>query len=197
MSDKDTTPATAETTSATAANEQPRMVIHTQYVKDLSFESPNSPQVFSASSNDGGEPKIDITVSAATNPMEQKRVYEVVLNVSATAKRNDETMFVAEVAYAAIVSMNKDVDEKFDHPMAMIEGPRHIFPYARQAIGELTRNGGFAPVNLQTIDFARVYQQGMASRNQQAGDASADDGTDAIDIKADAKADKKSGKGKK
>ncbi len=194
MSDKDTakTPATAETT-APAANEQPRMVIHTQYVKDLSFESPNSPKVFS--SNESGEPKIDITVSASTNPMEQKRVYEVVLNVNATAKRDDETMFVAEVAYAAIVSMNKDVDEKFDHPMAMIEGPRHIFPYARQAIGELTRNGGFAPVNLQTIDFARVYQQGMANRNQAAGDAN--DGTDAIDIKADTKANKKSGKGKK
>ena len=195
MSDKDTTPATAETTTPAPAAEQPRMVIHTQYVKDLSFESPNSPKIFS--SNEGGEPKIDISVSASTNPMEQSRVYEVVLNVNATAKRGDETMFVAEVAYAAIVSMNKDVDEKFDHPMAMIEGPRHIFPYARQAIGELTRNGGFAPVNLQTIDFARVYQQGMANRNQQAGDASADDGTDAIDIKADAKADKKSGKGKK
>jgi preprotein translocase subunit SecB len=140
--------------------QQPQLVIHTQYIKDFSFENPNSPKVLIEKD---GQPDIEINVNVSANPQPQERLFEVVLHIRASAKRNESTMFIAELSYAAIIQVGDSVDEKTLHPIVMIEGPRLIFPFARAILAEVTQAGGFMPLNIQPIDFVRVYQNGMES----------------------------------
>ena len=77
-------------------------------------------------------------------------------------------MFLAELEYAAIISIGDTVDEQSLHPIVMIEGPRLIFPFARAILAQITQAGGFMPLNIQPIDFVQVYQNGM---EQAAGSA--------------------------
>ena len=72
-------------------------------------------------------------------------------------------MFLAELSYAAVISVGEGVDENTIHPIVMIEGPRLIFPFARAILAQTTQAGGFMPLNIQPIDFVRIYQQGMES----------------------------------
>ena len=150
----------AEEQKQEAAQEQPQqnLVIHTQYIKDFSFENPNSPQVLVEQE---GQPEIEINVNVTANPQPQDRLFEVVLHIRASAKRNDKDMFLAELSYAAVLSVGEGIEDKAIHPVVMIEGPRLIFPFARAILAETTQAGGFMPLNIQPIDFVRIYQQGM------------------------------------
>ena len=150
----------AEDQKQDAAKEQPQqsLVIHTQYIKDFSFENPNSPQMLIEQE---GQPEIEINVNVTANPQPQDRYFEVVLHIRASAKRNDKDMFLAELSYAAIISVGEGVEDNTIHPIVMIEGPRLIFPFARAIISQITQAGGFMPLNIQPIDFVRIYQQGM------------------------------------
>ena len=137
---------------------QQSLVIHTQYIKDFSFENPNSPQMLIEQE---GQPEIEINVNVTANPQPQDRYFEVVLHIRASAKRNDKDMFLAELSYAAIISVGEGVEDNTIHPIVMIEGPRLIFPFARAILSQTTQAGGFMPLNIQPIDFVRIYQQGM------------------------------------
>ena len=150
----------AEDQKQDAAQEQPQqsLVIHTQYIKDFSFENPNSPQMLIEQE---GQPEIEINVNVTANPQPQDRYFEVVLHIRASAKRNDKDMFLAELSYAAIISVGERVEDNTIHPIVMIEGPRLIFPFARAILSQTTQAGGFMPLNIQPIDFGRIYQQGM------------------------------------
>ena len=150
----------AEDQKQDTAQEQPQqsLVIHTQYIKDFSFENPNSPQMLIEQE---GQPEIEINVNVTANPQPQDRYFEVVLHIRASAKRNDKDMFLAELSYAAIISVGERVEDNTIHPIVMIEGPRLIFPFARAILSQTTQAGGFMPLNIQPIDFVRIYQQGM------------------------------------
>ncbi len=150
----------AEDQKQDAAQEQPQqsLVIHTQYIKDFSFENPNSPQMLIEQE---GQPEIEINVNVTANPQPQDRFFEVVLHIRTSAKRNDKDMFLAELSYAAIISVGEGVEDNTIHPIVMIEGPRLIFPFARAILSQTTQAGGFMPLNIQPIDFVRIYQQGM------------------------------------
>ena len=150
----------AEDQNQEAKQEAPQqsLVIHTQYIKDFSFENPNSPQMLIEQE---GQPEIEINVNVTANPQPQDRYFEVVLHIRAYAKRNDKDMFLAELSYAAIISVGEGVEDNTIHPIVMIEGPRLIFPYARAILSQTTQAGGFMPLNIQPIDFVRIYQQGM------------------------------------
>ena len=102
-------------------------------------------------------------------PQQQQRVFEVVLTITATAKREDQHVFLAELAYGAVVSVSEDVEENIIHPLVMIEGPRLIFPFARQMISDMTQSGGYMPLNIQPIDFVRLYQSSMENQTAEAG----------------------------
>jgi preprotein translocase subunit SecB len=149
------------------ANQQ-QLIIHTQYIKDLSFENPNSPAVYSPSDT---QPEIQININVTANPQEQERFFEVVLTITANATRDGAGMFVVELSYAGIVSVPEHVDAKVIHPLVMIEGPRLLFPFARQILSEVTQSGGFLPLNIQPIDFVRVYQTGIGNQNSEAAPA--------------------------
>ena len=104
-------------------------------------------------------------------------MFEVVLTINAAAKRDDQHVFLAELAYGAVVSVSEDVEENIIHPLVMIEGPRLIFPFARQMISEMTQSGGYMPLNIQPIDFVRLYQSSMENQTAEAGAAGTAEGS--------------------
>lgn len=132
------------------------IAIHAQYVKDLSFENPNTPD-----SLRGGKvmPVMDVNIGMDARKLEDekmKHLYEVVLNVRAVANREEDTVFIAELQYGITVSIN-DVPEENHHPLLLIEIPRMAFPYARQILSELTVQGGYPPLLLNPVDFQALY----------------------------------------
>ena len=138
-----------------------QLVIHTQYIKDFSFENPGAPQVLM---ENNGQPEIEINVNVTATPLNEQRLFEVVLSIRASATRDEKDIFIAELSYAAIMTVADSVAENALHPIVMIEGPRMIFPFARAILSETTQAGGFMPLNIQPIDFIRVYQQGIQSQ---------------------------------
>ena len=148
---------------------QPQVTLHTQYIKDLSFESPSSPDVFL---KQAGQPNVDISVNVRTTPLENNH-FEVILKLVAAAKNDEQTIFIVDLSYAGVASSNV-TDENVLHPLISIEGPRLLFPFARAIIANLTREGGFMPLNLSPIDFLGLYQQNMQHRQQAAEETKAD-----------------------
>jgi len=158
--------------SAQATGQGPRVAIHTQFLKDLSFENPNAPQTLQTAEQPETNVKVDIQAKKIEG---EDNIYEVGLSVSAEAKRGDMTVFVAELVYAGIFSLHVAPD--LVRPAVMIECPRLLFPFARQVLADAVRNGGFPPLLLQPIDFVEIYRQDVAQRQQSSAPADGTDGT--------------------
>ncbi len=129
-----------------------------QYVKDLSFENPRAPE--SLQKMQGGDPNIKVNVNVSTKQI-GKDGYEVTLELSAAAKIEKETMFIAEVVYAAIFHIQNLPDDQLK-PALLVECPRLMFPYARRVLSDATRDGGFPPLLIDPIDFAGLYNRQQA-----------------------------------
>ncbi|MEQ8709266.1 MAG: protein-export chaperone SecB [Rhodospirillales bacterium] len=156
------TPATAETASpATGDAAQPMLVINGQYIKDLSFEVPNAPAVFTQT---GTPPEIPINIDVKARNV-QANVFEVVIDIRIDAKIKNDPAFILELSYGGVFTIN--VPKENLQPVLLIECPRLMFPYARNIVSDITRDGGFAPLMLSPIDFAQLYRQRM----QQAAEA--------------------------
>lgn len=133
---------------------QPPLTINTQYVKDHSFENPNAPGIYGTMRTE----KPDLNVSVEVTPTQlQDRVYEVVLGLRASAKVGDTTAFMAELDYAAVISLAEGLTEDMRERLVMVEVPRHLFPFARAILADDTRDGGFPPLMMSPIDFAQLY----------------------------------------
>jgi len=146
--------------------EQPSLTINTQYVKDHSFENPNAPTIYGAMRTD----RPDINVSVEVTPTQlQDQVYEVVLGLRASAKVGETTAFMAELDYAAVISLAPGLSDEMRERLVMVEVPRHLFPFARAILADDTRDGGFPPLMMSPIDFAQLY----LSRRAQSQGASA------------------------
>jgi preprotein translocase subunit SecB len=141
---------------------QPSIRILGQYLKDLSFESPNSPQALQQS-----QPDISVSVNVNARNLATTD-FEVELHLDAKATAEDKVMFAAELLYAGTFRMEK-FPQQMLHPAVLIECPRLLFPFARQILSDATRNGGFPPLMLDPIDFAAMYQRRM--QQQTAGEA--------------------------
>lgn len=155
----DTPENTANTDAAQNEQTQPPMVINGQYVKDLSFESPRAPGVFSELSQK--QPDIPITVDINVTRLQEK-TFEVVLNLKVDAKVDGNPAFLVELAYGGVFTLN--VADEHLQPMLMIECPRMMFPFARNIIADTTRDGGFPPLMLQPIDFVSLFRQRLAEQ---------------------------------
>jgi preprotein translocase subunit SecB len=141
---------------------QPQLTINTQYVKDHSFENPNAPTIFASMRTE----KPDLSVSVDVSPTQlQDTVYEVVLSLRASAKVGETTAFLAELDYAAVISLSAGLSDELREQIVMIEVPRHLFPFARAILADDTRDGGFPPLMMNPIDFGQLY----LSRKQAAG----------------------------
>lgn len=130
------------------------IAINAQYVKDFSFESPGAP--LSLTSKEA--PHIDLGVDVQVARL-QENVFEVGLVIRAEAKGKENTIFLAELTYAGVFTL--DVSEEERDGLLLVYCPNILFPYARRIISDVTRDGGFPPLMLDPVDFTRIYQQHM------------------------------------
>ena len=155
---QDTTNGAANGSAEAAARQ---IVVHAQYIKDLSFENPNAPDILI---DPPQQPDVQIGVNVGARGLNSEQ-YEVVLSLSANAKTEDKTLFLAELTYAAIVSAPGASRDDLN-PLIMIEAPRLMFPFARAIISDMTRDGGFMPLSIQPIDFVAVYQSNIERQKE-------------------------------
>lgn len=142
----------------TTAPAQGPLVLNLQYTKDLSFEVPGAPEIFTTLRE---QPRVDLQLDVqARNLQEGGNVYEVALQIRAdaqmTANGQNQTCFIAELAYCGIFTVN--VPQEHLEPVLLVECPRLLFPFARNILADVTRDGGFPPVLLAPIDFVALWQ---------------------------------------
>lgn len=140
-----------------AAAEQPRLSVTAQYIKDLSFENPNAPTSLAPPSE---RPQIDINVDVGHRALGPTN-YEVVLRIDVKAALDGKALFMVELEYAGLFQFENIPAESIE-AVCMMECPRHIFPFARRIIADVTRDGGFPPMMIDPIDFAGLYRQRLA-----------------------------------
>ena len=130
-----------------------------QYIKDFSFENPNAPAIYSAFRDDG--PELNVSVDIAANPLDDN-AHEVVLSLAVKATYKDTTAFIIELQYAAQAKTEPDTDPEKVERALMIEVPRYLFPFVRNIIVNATREGGFPPLLLNPINFAKLHRNRLA-----------------------------------
>ena len=139
------------------------LVLNMQYTKDLSFEVPGAPSIFATLRE---QPAIDLQLDVQARPIQEgENLFEVTLDIRADAKSQDQVCFLAELTYCGIFTIN--VEEADLEPVLLVECPRLLFPFARNILAEVTRDGGFPPVFLSPIDFVALWQsrRGQAMEN--------------------------------
>jgi len=142
--------------------DQSKFAIQKIYTKDISFETPNSPAIFSET-----EWKPDMNVQLNSRAAQiNEGMHEVVLTVTVTAKQGDATAFLVEVQQAGIFQAEGIEGPQFNHLLGSF-CPNILFPYAREAISDLVARGGFPQLLLAPVNFDALYNQHM--QQQQAG----------------------------
>ncbi|MBT9372803.1 protein-export chaperone SecB [Rhizobium sp. CSW-27] len=137
--------------------QSPSLTILAQYTKDLSFENPGAPRSLQARDK---APSININVNVNANPLSPTD-FDVVLTLNAEAKDDDKVVFAAELVYGGVFRITGFPQEHM-LPVLFIECPRLLFPFARQIISDVTRNGGFPPLMIDPIDFGQMFAQRVA-----------------------------------
>lgn len=127
------------------------------YVKDTSFEAPNSPGIFGEGQT--WEPDINVNLNNSSTPMGND-MFEVTLTLTVTAKLGDKTAFLAEVQQAGIFGIRGAPEDQMG-PILGSYCPNILFPFARQAIANLVAQGGFPALLLSPINFEALYMQSM------------------------------------
>jgi preprotein translocase subunit SecB len=157
------TPETA-TNGAAAQEVAPiKMNVLAQFVRDLSFEN-----ILAQKGVQGDvQPDVSLQVNLDAKKRTADHQYEVILKVQVTSKSKESqsTLFVLELEYAGIFHV-ENVPEEQMHPFLLIECPRMLFPFVRRIVSDVTRDGGFPPLNLETIDFLQLYRSELARRAQ-------------------------------
>ena len=151
-----------------AAGAAQQLIINAQYVKDFSFENPRAPQSLIQPTT---QPSVDINVDVKAQNLGPE-VFEVILTINATARAQDEPVFLVELAYGTVVTV-KNTPAEMLAPLILIETPRIAFPFARAIIANATRDGGFPPLMINPIDFAELlrHQQAQAQATSSPGGA--------------------------
>jgi preprotein translocase subunit SecB len=128
--------------------------VNAQYVKDLSFENPRAPRSLQAQE---GQPKVDVQVDVKATKLADD-VYEVVLTTTVHGSGDEGKLFLAELSYGGVFNLEGLAEEHLQ-AVLLVECPRLLFPFARNIIADVTRDGGFPPLLIQPVDFAALYQQ--------------------------------------
>jgi len=157
------TDATAGAAGAAGTSEAvgPRIQVHVQYVKDLSFENPAAPRSLAVNE----APKIEVSVDVGATQLTETQ-FEVELRIVAEANRADHKAFVVELLYGGVFSLH-NIDPTALKAVCLIECPRIMFPFARRILADATRDGGFPPLLLEPIDFALLFRQQQTRQAQQ------------------------------
>ena len=156
----DETPINPE--AGASSDDGPQAAAIAQYIKDLSVESPNSPQVFQWQ----GQPQVDVQFNINVDRIADD-VHEVVLRINVSAKSDQGTHFLVDLSYAGLFGLRNFPDEALA-PFMLVEAPGLIFPFARQIVAEAVQNTGFPPLLLEPIDFGRAFVATMEDAQAQA-----------------------------
>jgi preprotein translocase subunit SecB len=140
---------------------QPSFAIEKIYIKDLSVEVPNGPEVFLEQE----APSMEVNIKSNARPM-QAGLYEVVLTVTVTARIKEKTLFLVEAAQAGVFQI-LNVPQPDIGPLLGIACPNTLFPYVRETISTVTARAGFQPVLLAPMTFEGIYQQQMQQMQEQ------------------------------
>ena len=139
-------------------SDSPVFQIEKIYLKDLSLEIPNAPQIFL----ERDAPQIEVQLKSEGTSVDEG-LYEVVLTVTVTAKIGEKTMFLVEVGEAGIFQMRNIPASDID-PVLSIACPNILFPYARETVSDVVVRAGFPPVLLTPVNFEAMYQQRMEAQ---------------------------------
>jgi preprotein translocase subunit SecB len=159
-------PENTMTDAQTPPEDLPQLQVNMQYIKDLSFEIPGAPHSFIEMQ--GKNPEIPIHVDVNVGNV-GTNAYEVVLHLKVEALLEGKALFILELAYAGVFTLN--LPEEQIHPVLLIECPRLLFPFARNIVADMTRDGGLPPLLLQPLDFVELYRARAAEMSAQQGQA--------------------------
>ena len=139
----------------------PKMNILAQYVRDLSFEN-----ILAQKGVDGElTPEIQVNVNIDAKKRTTDKQFDVIikLRVDSKSKNTNNILFVLELDYGGVFQIENVPDDQL-HPYLLIECPRMLFPFLRRIVSDVTRDGGFPPLNLENIDFLKLYRQEIDRR---------------------------------
>ena len=141
---------------------QVRMQVMAQFIKDMSFENVVAQKGLTSAEV---QPDVQVGVSLDARKRAQENHYDVTTKFKVTNKNkaNGETLFLLELDYGGVFLVENVPDEQL-HPFLMIECPRMLFPFVRRIISDVTRDGGFPALNIDTVDFLALYRQEVARR---------------------------------
>ena len=142
----------------------PKMNILAQYVRDLSFEN-----ILAQKGVDGElNPEIQVNVNIDAKKRTTDKQFDVIvkLRVDSKSKNTNNVLFVLELDYGGVFQIENIPDDQL-HPYLLIECPRMLFPFLRRIVSDITRDGGFPPLNLENIDFLKLYRQEIERRKQE------------------------------
>ena len=147
-----------DSSAATDQAGQAQFTVQKIYVKDVSFEAPNTPGVF----NDAGQPALNMNLNQKVARLEEG-VFEVVLGITLTCTIGEKNVYLAEIEQAGVFGL-AGFDERNLDMMLGTYCPNVLFPYARQSVSDLISAGGFPPFYLQPINFEALYAEGLRRR---------------------------------
>lgn len=138
-----------------------QIIINAQYVKDLSFENPGAPASLVAPK---GKPNIDLSVDIKAQGL-QDNTFEVTLHITAKASVEDKPLFIADLAYGGVFTLN-GIEDKDKEAVLLVYCPNMLFPFARRVVADTTRDGGFPPLMIDPIDFFALYASNKQDNTQ-------------------------------
>ncbi len=143
-------------------SEERQFALQKIYVKDVSFETPHSPEIFTLK----WEPKVEFNLASKAQQL-QEGLFEVGLTVTLTVKVEDKTAYLIEICQAGIFSLQGFSEQEYGHLLGSY-CPNVLFPYAREAVSDLVVKGGFPPMLLAPVNFDALYMQHVQQLQQQA-----------------------------
>ncbi len=150
-SDAPDRPANAADTEPAA---EPRLLLNSHYIKDLSFENPHAPLIYGELQKG---PTIDVNIDVDLQHL-QDQLHEVVLKLRVKATIEETVAFIVELDMAGLATIGKHVSPEECERMLITEVPRYLFPFARAVVSDMTRDGGFPPLLINPISFDDLYR---------------------------------------
>jgi preprotein translocase subunit SecB len=151
----------AKTENGAQQPKAPQMRVLGQFIRDMSFENIMAQK--GAPADTTPDVQVQVNLDAKKRTAENQYETSIKLNVTSKAKEGDATLFLLEIDYVGIFHIENIADDQL-HPFLLIECPRMIFPFLRRIVSDITRDGGFPPLNLENIDFLSLYRNELARR---------------------------------
>jgi preprotein translocase subunit SecB len=143
---------------------RPEFRMQKMYIKDLSFENPNSPQIFTAQQK--VEPSVELNLQLNNKQLDSEH-WEVVLKVTAKVSSKDENkvLFILEIEHAAVF-MLRNIPEEHIEMLLGVDCPTLLFPFTRQIVSQVSVDGGYIPFLMEPVNFMALYQNAQKKKNE-------------------------------